>query len=274
MDRYNHMQARSPRAGARGFLLWAALVFAALPLGISKAQENAQDNVQAKTQRNDNVVAAYYPPLMIHTGEAGPGIAVEILRAAARRIGRTVSLEFQPFERALYTMKESPDTLMAALFRTPAREDLVQWIAEIDRSRLVFLTLDVKINTLEDARHLTAIGVESGTTGDDLLTRHGFHNISRVAEPAQNARMLDAGRIDAWLLTPSLANTIWHQEGHTQRLIAGTPIIDTPIYLAAGLGFPKDVAARYRAAIAAMHADGSIDDILTSYRESETTAGK
>lgn len=218
-----------------------------------------------KPRPTDRALAAYYPPLMIDDGADMPGIAIEILRAAAKRANRNVQLEFQPFQRALNTIQESPDAVMAALFRNESREAQFQWIARIHATKLRFLAIDTQINSLEQARQLGTIGVEAGSTSDRFLSRLGFENLERVSSPDATAQMLAADRIDAWLLTNSLANSVWQRLDLKPPLISGDVIKEFPIYLVAGPSFPKALADTYRTAVEKLHQDGSIKAILARY---------
>ncbi|MEM1343477.1 MAG: transporter substrate-binding domain-containing protein [Pseudomonadota bacterium] len=212
----------------------------------------------------DRVVAAYYPPLMIDDS-AKPGLAIEILQTAAARLNRGIALEFLPFRRALKTVQRQPDTLMPALFRNPERENAFQWISAIHTAKGRFLSLDQPINSLGQARRLGSIGVETASTGDALLSRLEFDNVERVSSPATNASKLNAGWIDAWLLTQALAASVWAELDFERELIAGEIMFETPIYLVAGPQFPKALAQQYRAAIKDMAADGTIQRILSQY---------
>ncbi len=213
----------------------------------------------------DRVVAAYYPPLMIDAEADAPGLAVEILRIAANRLDRDLAIEFLPFPRALQAMQNRSDTLMPALFRNDTREDEFLWIAQIDATKVRFLSLDRRVGSLEQARALDKIGVEADSTGDTVLTGMGFQNLERLAGPEMSARMLDAGRIDAWVLTRPLAETVWQRMGLKRQLIPGVILFEVPIYMVAGLGFPEEDALSYRRTIAGMHGDGTVTYLLDKY---------
>lgn len=213
----------------------------------------------------DKVIAAYYPPLMIEPDGEQPGLSIEILREAAKRLGRETSIEFLPFRRALKTLRHSNKALQPALYRNPTREPHYQWIVHVNDVVDVFLTLETPVNSLDEARKLTRIGVETDASMDILLTKLGFTNLERVDSPNTNAEKLRAGRIEAWALTRSLAQWTWKRLGYQETLVVGAPIRTAPVYLVAGLAYPKPLAAAYRESILEMKADGTVERILSRY---------
>ncbi|MCR9256507.1 MAG: transporter substrate-binding domain-containing protein [Alphaproteobacteria bacterium] len=214
----------------------------------------------------DHFIAAYYPPLMIDGETEMPGSSIEILREAARRLGRSNTIEFLPFRRALKTLRHRDDALQPALYRLPGREKDYRWIAHTHDVYDAFHTVGAPIDNLEAARKLDRIGVETDASMDVFLTKIGFTNIERVDSPTTNAQKLRAGRIDAWALTHSLAVWTWKKAGIDQPLTSGTAIRTAPVYVVAGLNYPPDRVAAYRATLRGMKADGSIRAILERYR--------
>ena len=251
-DRVGDVRTRGQRNGA-GVVGVAALWV----LGICVSVAEATDTDQA--------VAAYYPPLMIDTSPDRPGLAIDVLRTAADRLGREIELDFVPFQRAMHVTRTRDDTLMAALFRYSSRELDFQWVAQVHEAKLRFMSIGTPVNTIEEARSLTRIGVESGSTGDRYLSELGFENLERQASPDFTARMLAAGRIDAWMLSETLAKSVWRDLGQTRTLSTGGEIFAVPIFLVAGTAFPETIAALYRQTIEDMRADGTLAAIVATY---------
>ena len=221
--------------------------------------------ITSTASAQDQAVAAHYPPLMIDGEPDRPGLAIEIFKEAGRRAGRDVELTFLPFARALFALKGDAPIFMPALFQDKANDDLFLWIEQIESARLSFITLGAAINTLEAARALPSITVERGTTADVFLTSRGFNNLRRVANPIVSARMLAAGRTDAWLLANRLAAETWFNLDLDGSLTFGATQHEVPIYLVASRALDPDVTAKYRAALAEMKRDGAMDAILGRY---------
>ncbi len=215
--------------------------------------------------RPDCVLAAYYPPFVIADTNTNAGLSIEILRAAAERTGRTIAIEMMPFQRALYELQSDRHCMLPALFRNASREAQFQWIETYHAAELQFLTTIAPVNSLEEGRALNRIAVETDASADQFLTSMGFDNLVRIANPASSARMLQAGRVDAWAQSAIAANGVWDDLNLSPRLLAGAPIYAVPVYVTAGLRYPKDLAEIYREAIQSLVADGTVLRILENY---------
>lgn len=214
----------------------------------------------------DCVVAAYYPPYQIADTEQNAGMSIDIIREAARRAGRRIDIQFMPFQRALLTLKTNSRCMIPTLFRVAGREGQYMWIVDYDSSDLRFLTTSVPIDTLDDGRRLTSIGVETDSFADQYLTRIGFENLVRVSAPTSSARMLSAGRIDAWVQSRPAASRLWEELNLAPALQVGASVYSVPVYLAAGLNFSQDIALEYEAAVTEMLADGTVRRIIDEYK--------
>lgn len=216
-------------------------------------------------QALDRVVAAHYPPLIVSDDTAQPGYAIEVLQEAARRAGRTIDITFLPFERAMFSLKSTSDTLMPALFFGKKSNDAFLWVAEIQRARMVFATVSDRVDSLESARALPSIVVEGGTTADALLADLQFDNVVRVQSPAASASMLASGRVAAWFQEAEIIPLAWQSGGQTAPLVLGAVVHEIPIFLVASLDLPDATAAAYRQSVDAMRADGTLGRLWSTY---------
>ena len=219
----------------------------------------------ALAQPADRVVAAHYPPLMVADNAERPGYAVEILREAAERAGRQVDITFLPFERAIFEVQNGAATLMPSLFKGKKRDDLFLWVIDINVAELRFASLGAPVDDLDSARALGSIVVETGTTGEALLTQFGFDNVTRLHDPTASARMLEARRVDAWFLTERNMQRVWSALDASPPLVFGNVVHSVPIALVASPTLPDDVAAAYRDAVRSMQEDGTLSEILERY---------
>lgn len=234
-------------------IAWLLLAFVVTTSPLQAAEETSR------------IVAVHYPPLMIQDGEM-PGWAIEVIREAERRIGRRSSMQFLPFPRAIKTLERVKGTIHPALYRNPSREEKYTWIAKVHVVNNAFLTAAAPVDSLAAARGLGKVGVEDRTAMDDFLTSQGFANLERADRAELNARKLDAGRIDAWFLTDSLALWAWKQSGLSKPLTVGRAISSSDVYIVGDKDFPRELADQLRAAVEEMHADGTIQSLIGKYR--------
>ncbi|MEM8655453.1 MAG: transporter substrate-binding domain-containing protein [Pseudomonadota bacterium] len=244
--------ARHPTRRYIARLLLMALILAPTWLG-------AQD------RPTDKVVAAHYPPLMIDGAPDRPGLAVEVLQEAAHRAGREIDLQFYPFERAIHAIITDPATLMPSLFKGKDHDKDILWLTEIQRAGLRFASVSGVINDMDQARALSAVVVERGTTSETLLNRLGFDNVQTTRSPRASARMLATGRAQAWLLSDQLMNMTWQSMDMPDTLIMGDVVLEIPVFLVASPSLPDDVRRAYRAAVQSMRQDGTLARIIARY---------
>ena len=220
----------------------------------------------ANDEPHDVIVAAHYPPLVIGPEMERDGYAIDILRIAANRAGRNISIQFLPFNRALLALEDRNDTIMPALFRVAQREEMFQWVASYESSDLNIMSVGSPINTIEHARTLAAVALERDSFADRFVRGFEFKNLVYQSSLESSARMLNAGRVDAWVQSGVNAASIWGELGLEQPLLSSEPIASIPIYITAGLGFPSDAAVAYSDAIKSMINDGTVAEIIASYR--------
>lgn len=213
----------------------------------------------------DCVIAAFYPPFVIADTIENAGFSIDIIRAAAARAGREISIEILPFQRALHRLQSNSSCMMPALFRNSSREAKFRWIETYHAAELSFLSLNAPIHDLQQGRHLARIAVETDASADRFLTGLGFENLVRISNPASSARMLHAGRIDAWAQSATAALELWEDLKLAPELHASAPIYSVPVYVTAGLDYPDDLVEIYRRAIHSIIADGTVGRLIAQY---------
>jgi len=213
----------------------------------------------------DRVVAANYAPLMIADGGDRPGYAIEVLQEAARRCGRQIEITFVPFERAMLALRSEEDVMMPALFYGKKHNSEFRWLVDIHSARLRFATLSGTVDSIEAARALDTIAIESGTTADAMLSELGFTNLVRTVSPESSGMMLAAGRVDAWFQNGHTMQQFWSQLNITKPMTMGQTIREVPIYLVGSMGLDDAVADDYVRAIEAMRADGTLSALFAYY---------
>ncbi|MBY5931994.1 transporter substrate-binding domain-containing protein [Tateyamaria omphalii] len=224
--------------------------------------------LHAQQTHVDRVVAAHYPPLMIDGAPGRPGYAIDVLQEAARRAGRSIDLQFLPFQRAVHEILTDDATLMPALFKGKAHDDQILWVVEYHRTGLSFASLSNRVDTIEQARDLSAIVVERGTTSEQVLSQLGFDNLQYTRSPQASANMLASGRADAWLLTEDMMRMTWSMLDMDTALSVGSSIRDIPVFLVASPALPDDTRRAYQTAINAMRNDGTLARLLQRYQAS------
>ncbi|WP_306115141.1 ABC transporter substrate-binding protein [Roseovarius sp. MMSF_3305] len=215
--------------------------------------------------KQDRVVAANFPPIMIEGNQARPGYAIEILQVAAERASREIDVAFYPLRRGLAIMQSEGSIIFPSLLRTPERENQFLWLARIGTQFFEFVSRDTPIETLDQARKLHSIAVPQSGVADIFLTSRGFDNLFRVSSSETAFLMLTHGRVDAWLTSEPIARKYVAQNQTGVTLAVGQPVHELTAFIASSPDLSPDIAEAYRAAVETMRTDGTIARIAEKY---------
>lgn len=197
------------------------------------------------------------------------GLATDLVRAMAQRVGHSGKMELVPFGRALKVAETEPNTIIFIIGRNAAREPLYQWIANlVDEEFVIAASSQSKfdISSFEAAKDLRT-GVMRASVGANIARDRGLLNIEDTTAEETNAKKLAMGRLDAWVAS-------WNTMLHAQRLAGldtkalrrGAVALKVGLYLAASRSLDKAQADKWRAALDAIKKDGTYARILQQYQ--------
>lgn len=151
-------------------------------------------------------------PLRIYTEIAPPwqtraadwtaaGPAVEVVREIQKRVGNGDPIQIAAWDEGYSLVKSQPNVVLFLMTRTAERNDLFQWVGPlVEGSYGFYVKSDSKttIKNMEAAKKLGKIGVYEGDARDQILTKAGFSNLSRLSQNNFNVELLMSGIIDAF----------------------------------------------------------------------------
>ncbi|MES2264965.1 MAG: transporter substrate-binding domain-containing protein [Pseudomonadota bacterium] len=197
------------------------------------------------------------------------GMACEIVKEMARRVGYTGTFETYPLARALVMAANSPGILLAPVGRVAARENLYSWQVAIFEDDFVAVTrrdAAIDITSIEALRELN-IGVVRDGAAAHLAKEKDLSHLSLVANDDTNAKKLHAGRIDAWISTWNGIRAAQRAGGFgIDSLRRGVVLARVKAYLVSSRDLPPAVVAPWKAAFDEMVRDGSYEAILRKYQ--------
>ncbi|WLQ16101.1 transporter substrate-binding domain-containing protein [Hahella aquimaris] len=197
------------------------------------------------------------------------GVACDLLREMAQRVGYSGELELMPFKRALYETRHTQDALMVPVTRTSERDPDYQWLAEILQEEFLLAALrgsQVDISNFGAARKLN-IGVLIGGASAQIIKDQRLLHVQGVYTEELNVRKLAAGRIDAWLGSWNVMRQAQRDIGYPDdALRRGAVAARVRIYLAGSPGLGPLEAAKWLTAFKSMQDDGVYARILERYR--------
>ena len=125
------------------------------------------------------------------------GFLIEISKAAFRKVGYTVNIQYMPWTRALQTvMGGHAEALLGAYF-TDERAEKMQYTHSMGASEIVFFKLrdaDITYSRLEDLRHYR-IGTITGASYTAEFDAATFIEKEPTSDYNINLRKLLAGRV-------------------------------------------------------------------------------
>jgi polar amino acid transport system substrate-binding protein len=213
------------------------------------------------------IVAGELPPFSTQNGANGPGALVEITQELARRLGSPPPVEIYPWQRALMMARNLHRVAIVPLTRTPEREPQYRWLAHLYAQRFVFVARHgtVNVNDLDELRK-RRIAVLRGSPHLALLMAEKFSHVIECASASECTRMIMTGVADASYGSEAVRRSSATLGGSKEAdFDYSAPYRSGEIWLAGSLDFTDAEVARWRAAMAAMHADGSAARILRKY---------
>ncbi|MFB2866158.1 substrate-binding periplasmic protein [Aeromonas sp. MdU4] len=215
------------------------------------------------------LVAAELPPYVIRTQQGTPsGIAIEIMKEAANRLGEPLTIELMPLARAITQTVHRKDVLLIPPVRSTQREHLFYWITPLLDDEFVIVT-DRRVHPnplkVKDLPSLK-VGTLRYSFGQYLLKQRINLASQTVATEELNAHKLQRGRIDAWVAAWNAILYNQHTGGFSaDELVRGETLMRTPLYVAASREFPFSEGRRWQATLDEMRKDGSLARIIRQY---------
>jgi ABC-type amino acid transport substrate-binding protein len=211
--------------------------------------------------------SAVLPPFSIGDADM-PGITHELLLEISERTDLEFDFEYLPFKRMNAEIQKTPNSLAFTVLRSPAREDMFNWIVEVIVTNEVFATTSAQINTTDEAIALKSVTTLEGSPRAKRLEAAGLSNLQPATDPKTSATLLNKGRVEAWYTFDHRARYLTKAQGFDPAtIVVGAPIVEAPLWLASNKTFDPEVAKKLKAAIEELKADGTYDKIVAKYTE-------
>lgn len=130
------------------------------------------------------------------------GVSVEIVKEIQRRLGSKEKIRCSPWARGYHELQKCDNVILFSTARTKKRENLFKWVGPITRTGWIFYgkkESKIKLSSLDDAKKLKQISTVRNDARENLLKEKGFKNLHSVTNNNMAAKMVDAGRSDAFV---------------------------------------------------------------------------
>jgi len=219
------------------------------------------------------LTSAQTAPKTYIENERPAGYLVEITAEALRRAGYVAEIEALPWARAV-AQAEAGDGVVTGFSRTPERDALFDYSDAVYDDRVVLVTrrgADFPFESLADlAGH--SVGIQRGSAYGPALEAvlDRFH-VVRDNGHCERIKMLDAGRIDAAIVSGGVAAVLFNAAaaGIDPRdlMIHSVPVAIDPNYIAISKSRPDGhgILRRINTALAEMAQDGTTRRLIAAY---------
>jgi len=194
-----------------------------------------------------------------------PGPASDVMRATLERAGiRDYRLDVYPWARAYDKALSEPGVLIYLIARTPEREPLFLWTAEMLRMQYHLYRLaerrDVRVASLADAQRYV-VGVVRDDLRHQYLQKRGFTRLTVSAQPPENMRRLLAQQVDLVPLTELDAEHLCRDTRPQCTGLVRVLTLDeltSRLYMAYSRGTAPALVTRTREAFEQLRAEGAV----------------
>ena len=197
------------------------------------------------------------------------GFDIDVVRAAAQKAGLEVKFINTPWEGIFNALKQGDrDLLASSITITDERKQSMDFSDPyFDAHQLIAVRVDSKVAHFDDLKALK-VGVQTGTTGDETVTRLQGKNstdIKRFESTPLALKELEVGGIDAVVADNGVVvNYVKNNEGSKFRTVDDPAFVPEHYGIAVRKG-NAELLGKVNAGLAAIKADGTYDRIYASY---------
>lgn len=201
-------------------------------------------------------------------GDRVSGPATSVVESTLKAANLEYNLALYPWARAYDIALQQPNVLIYLILRTPEREPLFKWVAEVKRNEPYLYKLrqrqDIQVHNLDDAKQYS-IGVVRDDVRQTYLKHKGFTKLVVAPQNRNNMKQLFNGQID---LLPALELDAMRLSKETGGDFADLERVmllkdlTTGLYLAYSNSTDDAIVERTRAAFAQLRSAGEITRLM------------
>ncbi len=197
------------------------------------------------------------------------GFDIDLVSAVARKAGMEVKFVNTPWEGIFNSLQQGDrDLLVSAITITAERKQSMDFTDPyFDAHQLIAVKKNSKVTKFDDLKKLK-VGVQTGTTGDEAVTKLQGKNsagIKRFESTPLALKELDAGGVDAVVADNGVVvNYVTNNPGAKFKAVTD-PSFQPEQYGVAVRKGNADLLARLNKGLAGIKADGTYDQIYAKY---------
>jgi polar amino acid transport system substrate-binding protein len=214
----------------------------------------------------ESAYVANNPPYSIQSGEQR-GFCVDVIDEMAKLLKTKVTLEYMGWADAQAKVAAGHDLFIFPFARTPEREPNYAWLQKLFDIEVGFVTApgSQPIDTIDQAKALSAVGVLAGSPWDKELAKRGITTAKPYPNtPAIVAAMM-SGEVAAGYAPDIELKYAWRIIGNKGAPVFGKPIQKLDQFLAMSKDSPSIKQADWQEAFNVLQQDGTFDRIYAAY---------
>ena len=204
-------------------------------------------------------------PIYTSSDPTSPGFFMEVVLEMTTQMGMTPKIEFLPWKRAQLMAIETPNAVIFPLTRTESREKKYNWICKVFDVPVMFINkkIEARINTIEQARKIRAIGVILGTPQEEFLEIHGLSYITMAGKELYSK--LSSNWLDAIYTAKPEALLGWRKGNHDGELQFGQTHQTLPLWIATSKHSDQIDPLEWSKALAQVKRSGYFKQMVEKY---------
>jgi polar amino acid transport system substrate-binding protein len=197
------------------------------------------------------------------------GFDIDVVKAVAAKAGMEVKFVNTPWEGIFNTLAQGDrDFLVSSITITDERKQTMDFSSPyFDAQQLMAVKKDSKIAKFDDLKKLK-VGVQTGTTGDEVVTKlqgKESTNVKRFESTPLALKELEAGGVDAVVADNGVVvHYVANNAGSNFKTIADSSFAAEQYGLAVKKG-NADLLAKLNKGLADVKGDGTYDKIYAQY---------
>jgi polar amino acid transport system substrate-binding protein len=197
------------------------------------------------------------------------GFDIEVVQAAAKKAGLEVKFVNTPWEGIFNALNQGDrDLLVSAITITEERKQTMDFSQPyFDAQQLIAVKEGSKVAKFDDLKKLK-IGVQTGTTGDEVVTKlqgKNSANIKRFESTPLALKELESGGVDAVVADNGVViHHVANNPGQKFKTVADKSFQPEQYGIAVKKG-NTELLAKINEGLAGIKADGTYDQIFAKY---------
>jgi polar amino acid transport system substrate-binding protein len=268
----------------RRFLQTAGLLMAGFVLAACGKKEAPAEAPAAAPEASAAAAAAPPPPAKVYAigtdaayapfesqNEKGEivGLTIDVVTAAAKKAGIEVKFVNTPWEGIFNSLQQGDrDMLASSITITDERKQTMDFTDPyFDAYQLIAVKANSKVAKFDDLKKMK-VGVQTGTTGDEVVTKQqgkNSTNIKRFESTPLALKELEAGGVDAVVADNGVViNYVANNAGAKFKTVADKAFAPEQYGFAVKKG-NAELLTMLNKGLADIKADGTYDKIYTQY---------